>query len=213
MSGEERKQVLQMLENGTITADQALSLIQELEQDSGVEEGGAAAEQAGFGSSIPADELASPDRGLEHAAAQARELWQIPLWVGAGITVLSSLGMYSAMQGGGYGFWFFFLWIPFLLGVALMALAAWSRTARWLFVNVERPDAREWPRRILVGFPLPLDLAAWFLRTVGRHIDGLQNTTVDEVIQAISAAEAVDAPLIVNVDEAARGEHVQVFIG
>ena len=53
----------------------------------------------------------------------------------------------------------------------------------------------------------------WFLRAFGRYIDGLQGTSVDEVIQAISLAQGVDAPLIVNVEQGGGGEHVQVFIG
>lgn len=213
MSGEERKQVLQMLENGTITADQALALIRELEQDSSSEDGGAAAEQAGFAASTSPDEGKAPDAALKRTAAHARELWQIPLWVGVAITVLSALGIYSAMQSAGYGFWFYCLWLPFIFGVALMAVAAWSRTARWLFVNVERPHAGGGPRRIAVGFPLPLELTGWFLRTFGHYIDGLRGTNVDEVIQVISLAKGVEEPLIVNVEDGGGGEHVQVFIG
>ena len=207
MSGEERKQVLHMLEKGSITADQALALMKELEQDPQSEEAGA--EQASFASAA----AGGPPAALEDTAARARELWQIPLWIGVGITVLSAFGIYSAMQAAGYGFWFYCLWFPFLLGVALMALAAWSRTARWIFVNVERPGGAERPRRILLGFPLPLELAGWFLRTFGRYMDALQRTSVDEVVQAISMAQDAGGPLIVNVEEGGNGEHVQVFIG
>jgi hypothetical protein len=124
------------------------------------------------------------------------------------------MGIYSVMQGAGYNFWFYCLWMPFLLGVALMALAAWSRTARWLFVNVDRSRSRSGgPRHIFLGFPLPLDLAGWFLRTFGNYIDGLKNTNVDEVVQAISLAKSIDEPLIVNVDDSDDGERVQVYIG
>ncbi|MGE5250791.1 MAG: SHOCT-like domain-containing protein [Bacteroidota bacterium] len=214
MSAEERKQILQMVEDGKITADQALVLIRELEQDS-LEEAGVlpeGTEPAASGVAIGGPVSASAPQ-WEHTAARVRSLWQIPLWIGVGMTVLSALAIYSVMQSAGYNFWFYCLWLPFMLGVALMALAAWSRTARWLFVNVERAAASDGPRRIFLGFPLPLDLAGWFLRTFGSYIGGLRHTNVDEVVQAISLAKTIDEPLIVNVDDGDDGERVQVYIG
>jgi hypothetical protein len=95
--------------------------------------------------------------------------------------------------------------------VAAITLGAWSRTARWLFVRVQNHHADGRPRNILLGFPLPIGLAGWFLRTFGRHIDGLKHTNVDEVVQAISLTKNIKEPLIVNVNE--DGERVQVYIG
>lgn len=213
MSSEERKQILQMVEDGKITADQALALIKELEQDAqearpevlgaGSLGSGAAAGDAG--------QKTAPE--LEATAAQARRLWQIPFWIGVAVMVLSAWGIYSAMQGAGYNFWFYCLWLPFFLGVAAMAFAAWSRTAHWLFVNVDRSRSTDGPRRIFLGFPLPLGFAGWFLRTFGSRIEGLRHTNVDEVVQAISMAQSIDEPLIVNVDDSDDGERVQVYIG
>jgi hypothetical protein len=101
-----------------------------------------------------------------------------------------------------------------MFGVAVIAVAGWSRTARWLFVNVEQPRG-DVPRRIFFGFPLPIGLAGWFLLNFGHHIEGLRHTNVDEVVEAISMATSATngAPLIVNVDEGEDGERVQVYIG
>jgi TRAP-type C4-dicarboxylate transport system permease small subunit len=150
---------------------------------------------------------------LEQTAAQARRLSQIPLWVGIILIVLSASGMYAVMQSAGYNFWFYCLMLPLFLGVAVTAFGGWSRTARWLFVSVDRSQQDDWPKRIFLGFPLPLGLAGWFLRTFGNHIEGLKQTNVDEVVQAISATKAIKEPLIVNVDEGEDGERVQVYIG
>ncbi|HEY6071908.1 MAG TPA: hypothetical protein VIV15_00595 [Anaerolineales bacterium] len=208
MSAEERKQILQMVEEGKITADQALTLIKELEQDA-AEEASVEVLPSGFaGSDEP-----GPSPELDRTAAQARGLWQIPLWIGMAVTVLAALGIYSVMSRSGYGFWFYCLWLPFLLGVGLMAVAAWSRTARWLFVNVDRSRSTDGPRRIFLGFPLPLNLASWFLRTFGRYIQGFQNSDMDQVVQAISLANSMEEPLVVNVDDSEDGSRVQVFIG
>jgi len=214
MSAEERKQILKMVEDGKITADQALALIRELEtdaQETDGEEPQVAALDSGLDADFSSGSNSAPE--LENTAARARGLWQVPLWIGIGLTVLSAFGIYSVMQSSGYNFWYYCLWMPFLLGVLITALAAWSRNAHWLFVNVDRSRTEDGPRRILIGFPLPLGLAAWFLRTFGGYIQGLRHTNVDEIVQAISMAQSIREPLIVNVDESDDGERVQVFIG
>jgi hypothetical protein len=216
MSAEERQQILRMLEQGKITPEQALALIKELEQDA--EEPGAQPEvflgsDAGFSGPGASTFESSSAPDLERTAATARSLWQIPLYIGVAITVFAAIGIFSVMQSSGYSFWFYCLWLPFLLGVALMALAGWSRTARWLFVNVDRSRSTGGPRRIFLGFPLPLELAGWALRLFGRYIPGIQNTNISDMLQAVSIANSMEEPLIVNVDDSEDGERVQVFIG
>lgn len=186
MSSEERKQILKMVEDGRITADQAMTLIRALEEGAGAE---ARAEAHEPGSAAGAERTAVPD--LEKTAAQARRLAQVPLWAGIILLVLSASAMYAVMQSAGYNFWFYCLMLPLLLGAAVTAFGGWSRTARWLFVRVDRLRG-EGPKRILLGFPLPLELAGWFLRVFGTRIEGLKHT---------------------NVDDGEDGEHVQVYIG
>jgi hypothetical protein len=152
------------------------------------------------------------DPRIEQLKATVRRLWQIPLWVGIAITVLSALGIYAVMHASGLNFWFYFLLLALLLGVAVTALAVGSRQARWIFVDV-RQKPGEHPKRIFLGFPLPLKLTAWFLRVFGPMIPSLRRTNVDEVIQVIETSFAGYVPLIVNVDEGEDGERVKVYIG
>ena len=115
-------------------------------------------------------------------------------------------------EASGMNFWFYFLLVPLLMGVLLTALATGSRQARWIFVDVrQRPGER--PQHIFLGFPLPLKLTAWFLRTFGPLIPELHSTNVDEVIQVIESGFTGKEPLIVNVDEGEQGERVRVYIG
>jgi hypothetical protein len=102
--------------------------------------------------------------------------------------------------------------MPLLFGVLLIALGARSKSSRWLYLNVDRSSQTDWPKNITIALPLPLGLAHWFLKNFGMYIDGLKQTTVDEVIMAISAVKLTAEPLIVNVDDDG-GERVQVFIG
>jgi hypothetical protein len=204
MSSEERRRILQMVEDGKITAEQAMTLIRAIEAGAGEPP-----LQAGSGPAAGAD--AAPE--LEQTAAQARRLAQIPLIAGVLLVVLSALGMFGVMQNAGLNFWFYCLTVPLVLGVLVTAVGAWSLTARWLIIRVDRVRAHEWPRRILLGFPLPLELAGWFLRVFGSRIEDLKHTNVDEVVQAIALTKSIREPLIVNVDEGDDGERVQVYIG
>jgi hypothetical protein len=216
MTDQERNQVLKMIEEGKITPEQGLHLMQALDQQEPDE---AASRVAALSAAEAAQSAApaqapdpSPDPQVERLKATARRLWQIPLWVGIFITVLSALGMYAIMHGPGMNFWFYFLLLPLLLGVALTALAAGSRTARWIYVDVHQQPG-EHPGHIFLGFPLPLKLTAWFLRTFGPMIPDLQRTNVDEIIQVIESGFSGKEPLIVHVDEGEAGERVQVYIG
>jgi hypothetical protein len=220
MSSEERKQILKMVEDGKISADEAMKLIKALE-DSSVEmeiiEAAPASSSGPFDAAQDKPEADSASEKpnapeFEEVARKARRLWQIPLWIGVGITVLSAYWMYTLVQTSNYGFWFFFAWIPFLFGVLLLALFAGSRTSRWLYVKVDQ-GKDEWPRNIAFGFPLPLGLVSWFLRNFGHNIEGLRDTNVDEIIRLVSEGISSKEPLIVNVDEGTGGDKVQVYIG
>lgn len=204
MSSEEQKQILKMVEAGKISAAEAMQLIKALESSSTELEILEA----------PAEgQAAAPAAEFERVAGRARQLWQIPLWGGILVTVLSAYWLYNLVQASNFGFWFYCAAMPFLLvGVLVLALAAGSRSSRWLYVNVSQ-DHVSWPRNVALGMPLPLGLAAWFLRNFGHNIEGLNRTKVDEILQLISSGVSSGEPLIVNVDQGEGGERVQVYIG
>jgi hypothetical protein len=225
MTDQERNQVLKMIADGKITPEEGLHLFQALDQEPADEQAPtveSSSEPAPPVSGAPDEETITvepaekpglgADPRLEQLKNTVRRFWQIPLWVGILIIILSAFGMYAVLNAAGMNFWFYFLLLPLLLGVAVAALAAGSRRARWLFVDVrQKPGQR--PGRIFLGFPLPLRLTAWFLRTFGPLFPDLRKTNVDEIIQIIETGFTGDEPLIVNVDEGGEGERVKVFIG
>jgi hypothetical protein len=105
------------------------------------------------------------------------------------------------------------LLFPLFLGIVLIVIGAGGQSSRWLYVNVDRRTARDGPKNISLGFPLPLGLTSWFLRTFGRNIQGMKNTNVDDIIQILDATGKSDQPFIVNVNDDGDGERVQVYIG
>jgi len=213
MSSEERQHILKMVEDGKINADEAMKLMKALDESSMEMEIIEAAPASSSGPEAESDSKKPNAPEFEEVAHRARRLWQIPLWIGVFITVLAAYWMYILVSTANYGFWFYFAWLPLLLGILMIALFASSRTSRWLYVNVQQAEGSEGPRNITLGFPIPLGLASWFLRNFGNNIEGLRQANVDEIIELLSKGISAREPLIVNVDEAEHGEHVQVYIG
>ena len=215
MTDQERNQVLKMIEEGKISPEEGLRLMQALEQSPAEDPSpalGAGAEEKSTSEARVEGSGLEADPRIDRVKSTVRRLWQIPLWIGIGITVLSAAGMYFIMRGPGMNFWFYFMILPLLLGVAILAAAVGTHRARWIFVDVHQKPG-EHPKRIFLGFPLPLKLAAWFLRTFGHYIPNLKKTSVDEVIQVVETGLMGNEPLIVNVDEVDDGEKVRVYIG
>ena len=214
MSNEaERMHILQMIEDGKITAADGLRLLNAL---SGAKAEGGSAEPRGEAPSAPAP--APPPRAEPSPPmpemGKWRQWWLIPLWIGLGIIVFGGLLMYWAYSAGGFTFWFFCASLPFMLGVIVAALASASRNARWIHIRVNTGHAsQEWPRKISLSFPLPIHLTAWFLRVFGQFIPDLKKTGVDELIMALEDTTSPENPLFVDVHEGEGGERVQVYIG
>jgi hypothetical protein len=119
---------------------------------------------------------------------------------------------HAIQQAYGMNFWFFLLILPLLLGLLTIVAAAGSRQARWIYVDVQQKPG-DHPGRIFLGFPLPLKLAAWFLRTFGPIIPRLEKTHLDEALLAIESGISSEEPLLVDVDEDEEGHRVQVYLG
>jgi len=106
MSSEERRKILQMVEEGNISAEQAATLMRALEEDAAEVE--VEAFETGTSSGGERDEASQ----FEEVKARAQRFAMIPLWIGVGLSVLSAWGIYSVQQSSGVNFWFFCLLIP-----------------------------------------------------------------------------------------------------
>lgn len=238
-SESERRLILEMIESGRITAEDGLRLLQalpaepeaELLDDERQSLALDAADAEPPGTPIveetpsPVELSAAPGGAYQEeppppvsAPAQTpdfdrwRRWWMLPLWVGVGITVLGAWLMFAAQQSSGFGFWFLCAWIPFALGLLLIVVAWGSRTARWLHLRVQQQEG-EWPRNIAISFPLPLRFTGWFVRSFRGRIPGLEEASIDELLNAVEHSTSPDTPLYVEVEDGERGERVQIYIG
>jgi hypothetical protein len=215
MSSEERKKILQMVAEGKISAGQAASLMRALEADGDVDADSTEAEVEVFQpvAASNGERVDAPE--FEEVKRRARRFSMIPLWVGVFLTVLSAWGIYVIQQSAGTNFWFYCMILPLMLGVVLIALGAGGRTSRWIYIDVDRRNAREGngPRHITLALPLPLGIVAWFFRTFGNSLHGMSPGRVDGIIQMLEVTRDSGEPLIINVDDRDDGERVQIFIG
>jgi hypothetical protein len=201
-----------MIEDGKITPEEGLRLMQVLGEDP---QDDYTEENESFKSGKPeliGDERpgAEPDPEISKTVEKARRLWMIPLWIGVIITTFGSWVMYMNIHPGAISAWFYCLGLPiFILGVLIIVLGWSSKNARWLFVSVKQKPG-DFPKRILIGFPLPLTLTSWFLRNFGHKIEGLGNVPVDLIFEAIQQSSD---PMVVKVDEGDNGEKVLMYIG
>jgi hypothetical protein len=277
MASEERLQILDMIAQGKITAQEGIELLRTLEDEADLA-GNISAEDHPEGDGLPADKPAAVEvqhpQELEtrqgevfqteapqieavpaaplppiietdteipipEAASEAsqpmgsqatpaviedlpenpsfdprakkwRGWWRIPLWIGVIATVLTGLLLYSIYHAAGINFWFACAWFPFMISVAIVALAWASRSAHWIHIRVhQRPGER--PQNIAISFPVPLTLMGWFLRTFRSKIPNIQGVNPDEMILALNHVTP-EKPFYVEVNEE-DGERVEVYIG
>jgi SHOCT-like domain len=211
MSKDEREQVLKMVADGKITAEEALKLMQALDAPP-VEE---PVEIIQVPTPEPKEDepqpKQQPDPEFTNKVNKFRRLWLIPLSIGLVLTILGAWWMYSAMLNSGFGFWFLCAWFPFLLGVVIVTIGAISKTSRWLYVNVEQKPG-ERPQRIVIAFPIPSPLLRWGIRNFGHNIPPEHRAQAETMMRAIFEEDALNEPLFVDVHDE-DGEHVQVYIG
>jgi hypothetical protein len=205
MSTEEKRRILKMVEDGKITADEAMTLIRALEQDAPEAEMEVIEAAPGAGSS------ASDAPEFEEVKERARRFADIPLWIGVGMTVLFAGLMFWAMQTSGYGFWFYCLSFPLIFSILLIALSAGGKHTRWMFLDIQQKPGEK-PARITFGFPMPLGLLAWGMRNFGHYIPEFDDEKAKGTAEMLETMKSSDAPLIVNVDDD-DGEKVRVYIG
>ncbi len=205
MSSEEKKKILEMVENGRITAEEGVALIKALED-------AAAEDEIQVFEPVAESETSGELPEFEEVKARARRYASIPLGIGIVLTVLAGYWMFALTQNGNYGFWFFCAWFPLLFGILLVTLSAGGVNSRWLYVDVQQ-EPGEWPQRITLGFPIPFGLVSWGLRNFGHYARDINQVQIDAIVEALDASKSLNEPLIVNVDEGDGGDRVQVYIG
>ena len=190
--------ILQMIQDGVISAEEGAKLLD------AIGPGPQPADQPASGISSDEGKAATAPVG---PPSWARWVWVYPLAAGLGLLAMAGIFTGLVLRDGRQLGWLACTLPPMILGALVMALAWWSRSARWLHVRV-----RDGERRINISLPLPLRLAAWGLRVARPWVPQLRDTAVDELILSLAEADSQEGILAVEVNEGAN-EQVRVYLG
>ncbi|HXF84029.1 MAG TPA: hypothetical protein VNK49_01450 [Anaerolineales bacterium] len=209
MSLEERRQILKMVEEGKITAEEAAKLMRVLGEDSAKAEATPSITESGSG----VEGSAAFASTFNTIKARVKRYMLISLLVGVFMIVGSAWIIYAMRQNAVASFWFFCMMFPLMLGVLLIVLGAGGRSSRWLYVNVDRRNGKDGPRRIVLGFPLPFGFLMWLLRTFRLKVKDVDQSIIARAVEMVNAMGQSAEPIILDVNDSEDGEHVQVYIG
>lgn len=201
------KDLFQKVERGEISAAEASRILETLqaEQSTDVTETKAV---------FPED-----DGGIQSSQGDLRRFgrytrwWVLPYTMGVLITALGAFWMYLGWNEGQITFGFWVAWIPFLLGVMLMALSWRARATHWIHVRVHQKSGRR-PERLTISLPLPLGLVKWANRSFGHHFPPeIRGVDLDDLVDSIETSVTHDNPIYVWVDDEEEEQQVEVWIG
>jgi hypothetical protein len=196
---EEQKKVLEMVQAGQLSAEEALGLLEALDGTAPSDE-----------SEIEYEQPVTPDD-----VPNVGNTWLYLVGAGAMVMAIGAPLMALNFTGKVAIFWSLLCgWIPFFIGLAILTLGVWSRSARWFHLRIS--DTSSGKNSFVLSLPLPLTLAAWVLRLIGPFVPQLKETGVDEAILALRdglSDQADDQPLYINVSDDGDGEQVQIYVG
>lgn len=205
-------ELLQKVERGEISAEEASRLLEQM-QDYQVFE----PEQEGSKSYHAAGE--DQDSETLTATGDLRKFgrftrwWIIPYTFGVLITALGAFWIYLGWNGGEITFGFWIAWLPFISGVAFMALSWRARASHWIHLRVQQQQGRR-PERFTISMPLPLGIIKWANRTFGHHFpQEVRGIDLDDFIDSIEESVTSDNPIYVWVDDAKEQQQVEIWIG
>ncbi len=209
-----KRKVLDMVEQGQISPDEGLRLINAMKQDD---------EKSPPVESVIQSEIAfipDPDGGTEPPQMPEEEMarmkrlkrwWILPFGIGLMVTILGAIWMYMGYTSAGFGFGFWLAWVPFLLGIFIVAVSFQTTRSVWLHVRVKQKPGNT-PERLSISLPLPMNLAKWFFSAFGSRIPGLRDQPIGD-ISSILENLSPEEPFYVHVNDDDDGEEVEIFIG
>jgi hypothetical protein len=204
---EEQRRILQMVQDGILSAAEADELLRALEDLPGEHPGQDAVEP-------PAPEAPDPVRVTtvppdEPDDTTFRRYWEIPVTVGVGLLATSGICLLWSGTVGLFGLGVLCLWSLFLLAGLIVLIGFWSRTARWVHIRVSETDGD----RLRISLPLPLGMASWGIRIGQRFVDEETRSSLDMAAGLLSMVTLApgDDPISVEVDED-DGDHIQVIV-
>jgi len=214
MVAQAERKILDMVEQGLISAEEGLRLINAMgadKQDAAGEKGSPAERVELFEADILEPSAPRISEAELNRIKQLKRWWILPFAIGMVITTLGAVWMYSGYSNSGFGWGFWLAWIPFILGIFIVAVSFQTSRSVWLHVRIKQKHGQH-PPKFSISLPLPLSLTRWFIGMFGYKIPGLKDQPMgdlSELLDHISPEE----PFYIHVNDKEDGEEVEVFIG
>ena len=218
------RKLLSMVQNGDITAEEGLRLMNSLPSEDPLEPDYETDTQVDSSQGIGVDS-AQPMEGtateveivpmpIDSAEAnrlkQLKKWWFLPFGIGLLLTVISAIWMFLGYSAKGFGWGFWLSWFPFVVGIAIMAISAMSSKAKWLHIRVHEKGKGK-KVNVNISMPIPLGGVKWFFKNFGHKINKTKDIPVEAIISELENGIGDGNPLYVKVDD--DGDDVEIFIG
>jgi hypothetical protein len=236
----QRLEILQQVENGEITLDEAsrwlaaLDLVQSKNgsqpqikanatDESQVSNPDEENDSTVIATDAPYVEVKPvSSRLLETVQAQPAgdsEEYRAPFWRGwwlilfiPGLLLLAAAvnWMVQGYMVAGLSWGFWLSFIPFTIGVLMIWIGWEVRIARWFHLHITQKN-KPGSHEINISFPLPVGLVSWGIRHFGHFASPMRGKNMDGVLEEINQAVASDGPMHIFVDDD-DGDQVEIWI-
>jgi hypothetical protein len=122
--------------------------------------------------------------------------WFMPIAAGIFVTLLSGLWMSLDVRDGSFGWGFFCAWVPLAIGLLFIVFGVAARRGPWANLSINH-RRRNGLTDLVFNMPVPVGMAGTVLRTAGRHIPGLEEADVDNLLNALKESQR-------------KGEHITI---
>lgn len=207
--GQAEQQILQMLSDGVISAEEAGKLLEALKPEA--PDPTIFDVESSFAEALEGEIITPLSTEPPPELSRYRRFWLIPFLIAIGSILLSGMGLFLLYQSENPAFLgFFFLWPIFLAALLSAGVLILAQRSTWLYVNVEEQSGA----RIRFAFPLPLSLVNWAVRIARSFLPA------DQFMHLETAASLANVmqnspdrePIYINVDDNS-GDRVQIYIG
>lgn len=207
--GQAEQQILQMLSDGIISADEARNLLEALKSqrtDPIIIDADTTSEDVLEGDIITPRSTEPPPE-----LSRYRRFWLIPFLIAVGSILLSGMGLFLLYQSVNPAFLGFFCLWPIFIGALLSAaVLILAQRSTWLYLNIEERNGV----KIRAAFPLPLSFVKWAVRIARPFVPAEQFMYLQLAASLVDMMQSSPDrdPIAINVDDG-NGDRVQIYIG
>lgn len=207
------RQILSMLEQGTITADEAARLLEAI--STGPSRGQEGVSDAADRAPLQG-EAVEPTQVIPGTLSPSAERWKrlqlVPLAVSLAVLIATAWGLWAVYRAADarITFGWVVLLLLFLIALGATTLSIWITRAPWLHVRIHQQEGKT----IAISLPVPLTLASLGVGIARRYVGEQTAQYLDasaEFIRAMRRERGRSQPLEISVDEG--GQYVQVYFG